>query len=222
MKAGDPKAALATVRDARLDLERRRVPVPAELFLVQAAAAYRSGDFPAADGAAQEALVHTSKDGDTVARAWFIRGLVAAQRAEAGALAQAIAALTPSKQADLQADREELEGRAALLESRPSDALGLFERSAANRQQALDYRGMARALSLAGEAALRSNRPAEAADLLLRAGRSALLQGDNSTALPLLKRADELARQTAQPAIVDEVARIRRAAAERASSKGRT
>jgi uncharacterized protein HemX len=81
---------------------------------------------------------------------------------------------------------------------------------------------MARALSLAGEAALRSNRPAEAADLLLRAGRSALLQGDNSTALPLLKRADELARQTAQPAIVDEVARIRRAAAERPSSKGRT
>jgi hypothetical protein len=62
----------------------------------------------------------------------------------------------------------------------------------------------------------------EAADLLLRAGRSALLQGDDSSALPLLTRAEELARQTAQPGIVAEVSRLRRAAAERSSSKGRT
>jgi hypothetical protein len=215
MKAGDSNAALVTVRRARLDLERRHAPVPAELFLVQAAAAYRSGDFAAADAAAQDALGRTSGDGDTAPRAWFIRGLVAAQRGNVEGLVQAIGALAPSKQADLQADREELEGRAALLDGRPNQALSLFQRSAANRQQALDYRGMVRALSLAGEAALRSSRPAEAADLMLRAGRSAFLQGDRSTAQSLLKRAEELAQQTSQSHIIEEIARLRKATAER-------
>lgn len=214
MKGGDAKAALATVRDARLDLERRRAPVPAELFLVQAAAAYRSGDFTTADSAAQEALGRVSKDGDTAPRAWFIRGLVAAQRGDATALAQAIAKLPPSKEADLQADRQELEGRAALLDNRATDALDLFQRAAANRQQALDYRGMARALALAADAASRAGRTAEAADLAMRAGRSALLQGDTATALPLLRQADELARQSGQSGIVDEVARLRKIAAK--------
>ena len=217
MKAGDSKGALVTAREARTNLERRGAPVPAELFLVQAAAAYRLGDLAAADKAAQETLAIPSKDTDAAARAWFIRGLVAAQRADATSLGQAIAALPPSKQADLEADRDELMGRAALLAGRSGDALALFEKSAANRQQALDYRGMARALGLAGEASLRSGQTAAAADFYLRAGRSALLQGDNAAATPLLKQAEDLARQTAQPGIVNEVTRLRRAAAERAA-----
>ena len=217
MKAGDPKAALATVRDVRADLDRRHVQIPAGLFLVQAAAAYRNGDLGGATAAAQEALDRPAKDPDTAPRAWFIRGLVAADRSDGATLNQAIAALPPTTQADLEADRQELQGRAALLDNRPADALALFEHSATNRQQALDYRGMARALSFAGDAALRSNRAAEAADLFLRAGRSALLQGDTATALPLLKRAEDLARQTAQTSIVEEVARLRKAAAERAA-----
>src|ERR1700716_2233918 len=56
MKAGDSKAALATVRDARAELDRRHVQIPAELFLVQAAAAYRNGDLGTAAAAAQDAL----------------------------------------------------------------------------------------------------------------------------------------------------------------------
>src|SRR5262249_20664179 len=83
MKAGDSKAALATTRDARTNLERRGAPVPAELFLVQAAAAYRLGDYSAADTGAQETLAAPAKDADAAARAWFIRGLVAAHRADA-------------------------------------------------------------------------------------------------------------------------------------------
>jgi predicted small lipoprotein YifL len=217
MKSGDAKAALVTVREALGDLDRRRAAVPAELFLVQAAAAYRSGDLSGAAAAAQEALGRTPKDPDTVPRGWFIRGLVAAERGDGAGLAQAIAALPPSKQADLSADRQELQGRAALLANTPAEALALLQQSAASRQQALDYRGMARALALAGDAALRSNHAAEAADLFLRAGRSALLQGDNATALPLLKRAEDLARQTGQPGIVEEVARLRKVAAERAA-----
>jgi hypothetical protein len=217
MRAGDPKAALATAREARTELDRRRAAVPAELTLVQAAAAYRSGDLGGAAAAAQEVLDRGAKDPDAIARAWFIRGLVAADRADAATLAQSIAALAPSKQADLEADRQELQGRAAMLDNRTAEALSLFEQSAANRQTALDYRGMARALSQSGDAALKSGRTADAADLFLRAGRSALLQGDTALALPLLKRAEELGRQTGQSSIVDEVARLRRVAAEQTS-----
>ncbi len=216
MKAGDPKGAVATAREARSELVRRRAPVPPELILVQAAAAYRSGDLGAAAGAAQEVLDSGAKDPDVVRRAWFIRGLVAADLSDAAGLAQAIAALSPpSKQADLEADRQELQGRAALLANDSAGALSLFEQSASNRQQALDYRGMARALSLAGDAALRSGRAADAADLFLRAGRSALLQGDMAMATPLLKRAEDLGKQTGQTGIVEEVTRLRKVAAER-------
>ena len=156
-----------------------------------------------------------AKDQDAVRRAWFIRGLVSADRSDTAGLAQAIAALPPTKQADLDADRQELQGRAALLANDSAAALGLFEQSASNRQQALDYRGMARALSLAGDAALRSGRAADAADLFLRAGRSALLQGDMAIATPLLKRAEDLGKQTGQTGIVEEVTRLRKVAAER-------
>jgi len=216
MRAGDAKEALRTVREARSDLDRRRFAVPAELFLIQAAAAYRSGDLAGAYAATQEVLDRTSKDPDTRPRAWFIRGLVAADRGDGTALAQAITALPASKQADLEADRQELVGRAALLGNQPAEALAAFEQSAANRQQALDYRGMARVLALAGDAALRLNRTADAADFFLRAGRSSLLQGDTARALPLLKRAEDLARQTSQKDVVDEVVRLRKVAADRA------
>jgi hypothetical protein len=144
---------------------------------VQAAAAYRSGDGAGAYGAAQQVLDATPKDAETTARAWYIKGIVLAERGDGAGLRQAIAALPPSKSADLEADRQELQGRAALLDNRPGDAFAAFEQSAGNRQQALDYRGMARALALAGDAALRSNRAADAAVYFLRAGRSTLLQG---------------------------------------------
>ena len=216
MKAGDPKGAVATVRETRAELDRRRAAVPPELILVQAAASYRSGDLGAAGGAAQEVLDRGAKDPDVVRRAWFIRGLVAADRSDAAGLTQATGALAaPTKQADLEADRQELQGRAALLANDSAGALTLFEQSATNRQQALDYRGMARALSLAGDAALRSGRAADAADLFLRAGRSALLQGDTATAAPLLKRAEDLGKQTGQTGIVEEVTRLRKVAADR-------
>ncbi len=222
MRSGQSKAALATVREARAELDRRRATVPAELVLVQAAAAYRTGDLGGAQAAANEAIAGTAGDPDTLARAWFIRGLVAADRNDGAALAEAIAALSARKpslssKADLTGDLQELQGRAALLDNRAAEAFALFEQSAANRQQAIDYRGMARALALAGNAALQLSRPRDAADLFLRAGRSALLQGDPEAALPLLKRAEELARQTGQQDITEEVGRLRKSATVPAS-----
>jgi tetratricopeptide (TPR) repeat protein len=212
MRSGNSKEAIATVRQAETELGRRRVPVPAELSLVLAAASYRAGDLTAAAAAAQQAIGRSASDPDTASRSWFIRGLVAADQSDGAMLAQAIAALKPSKNADLEADRQELLGRAALLRGQADGAIAEFERSAAYRQQALDYRGMTRSLAFAGEAAVRADRRGEAAVYYLRAGRSALLQGDTAGSAPLLTRSAELAKQTGQDSIVDEIARLRREA----------
>jgi len=210
MRVGNPKEAIATVRQAQAELGRRRVTIPPELSLVLAASSYRAGDPAGAAAAAQLVVGSNSRDPDTMSRAWFILGLVAADQGDGAILAQAIAVLKPSKVADLEADRLELQGRAALLADRPGDAIGNFEGCAVNRQQALDYRGMTRALAQAGAAALRADRRADAAVYFLRAGRSALLQGDQTLSSTLLKQADELARQTSQDSVVDEITRLRR------------
>jgi hypothetical protein len=220
LKAGDAKGAVESVRSVQNELDRRHAAIPAELSLVQAAASYRLGDTASAATAAQQALERPASDADTPPRAWFIRGLVAADRRDRTVLGEAIGALKPGKSADLEGDRLELAGRAALIDEQPADALSLFVRSAASRQQTLDYRGMARALSWAGEASLRLRRDAEAADYFLRAGRSALLQGDGAMALPLLKRAEDLARQTGQDSIVDEIVRLRASPRARLASSG--
>jgi hypothetical protein len=213
MKAGDPKAAVATAQAAEAELKRRGATGPAELSLVQAAASYRAGNLSGASSAAQQALDRPAGDPDTKPRAWFIRGLIAADQGDGATLSRAIAALGAAKSPDLLGDRLELQGRAALLGNQPAEALGDFEQSADKRRLSLDYRGMARSLSLAGDASLRLGRSADSANFFLRAGRSALLQGDKAMALPLLKRADELAKQTGQTTIVNEVTRLRREAA---------
>jgi len=210
MQAGDSKSALETVRETRSELDRRHAPVPSELILVQAAAAYRTGDGAGADQAAQEVLDHPPGNADAVARAWYIKGIVAAERADRAVLAQAIAALPATKTPrGPDGDRDELLGREAALDGRFAEAKTFFELSAAERQQLLDYHGMARALALAGEAALKTNRTADAAELFLRAGRSDLLQGDEAAGLALLQRAESAARASNQQAVIDEVGRLR-------------
>src|SRR5215472_18329749 len=62
-------------------------------------------------------------------------------------------------------------------------------RAAELRQTTLDYRGLARALALEGVAAERAGDKVAAADLFLRAGRSAVMQGDQSNARVWLGRA---------------------------------
>jgi hypothetical protein len=209
MQTGDSKAALATVRETRAELERRHAPAPSELILVQAAATYRLGDAVGADQAAQEVLDRPVGNPEAAARAWYIKGIVAAERGERAVLAQAIAALPAAKLSASDGDRDELLGRQAVLDGHLVEAQATFERSAGTRQQLLDYRGMARALALAGDAALKAGRSSEAAVLFLRAGRSDLLQGDEPAALALLQKAESAASESNQKAVIDEVVRLR-------------
>ena len=212
LRAGVAADAVGTVREIRAELERRRQPAPAELLLVQAAAAYRLGAADEAMAAAQEVLARTPLPPETATRAWFLRGAISADRGDTQGVAQALAAIPPSTQPDQEADRRELGGRAALLSGAFDRAALEFEQAADQRRLALDYRGMARALAFAGDATLRQGRTADASVYFLRAGRSALLQGDAATGRALLDRADQLARESGTPGVSAEVERVRKAA----------
>jgi hypothetical protein len=213
LRAGSVDDAAGTVRETRAELERRRQPPPAELFLVQAAIAYRRGAADEALAAVQEVLARSPRDSQTATRAWYIRGAVAADRGDGQSLAQAVAAIPASAHPDQEADRLELAGRAALLSGEADTAMTSFEQAADQRRLALDYRGMTRALSFCGEAALSLGRRTDASVYFLRAGRSAMLQGDAQTGRTLLWRADQLARQSGAIDVVAEIERVRKAAA---------
>ena len=161
------------------------------MLLAEATALYRTGAAAEADRAAQ--LIQRSEDADAVARATFLRGLIADNRGDEAALATAADALARAKTPPFEADSAELSARLALLRSDPSRARQQAARAAELRQTTLDYRGLARALAIEGAAAERTGNKIAAADLFLRAGRSASAQGDKTSARDWLRRAMSLA-----------------------------
>jgi hypothetical protein len=191
LRANAPDKALADARATRIELERRGAkPFPA-LLLAEATALYRTGAAAEADRAAQ--LVERGEDADAVARATFLRGLIADDRGDEEGLATAADALTRTKTPPFEADSAELSARLALLRSDPSQARQQAARAAELRQTTLDYRGLARALAIEGAAAERTGDKIVAADLFLRAGRSAAAQDDKKSASVWLRRAASLA-----------------------------
>jgi hypothetical protein len=202
LRANAPARALAVARATREELERRgQAPFPA-LVLAEATATYRTGDPAAADRLA--ARVQQAGDADAAARATFLRGLMADERDDAAGLAAAAAALRPTTEPALQADAAELTARIALRRGAFDGAEAEAARAVLLRQEALDYRGLARALALQGQAALKLDRPKIAADLYLRAGRSAAAQGDGEAARPWLAQARALADDPGVARAVDE------------------
>jgi hypothetical protein len=191
LRANVPDKALADARATRIELERRgSKPFPA-LLLAEATALYRTGAAAEADRAAQ--LIQRGEDADAVARATFLRGLIADDRGDEAGLATAADALTKAKTPPFEADSAELAARLALLRSDPSQARQQAARAAELRQTTLDYRGLARALAIEGAAAERTGDKIVAADLFLRAGRSAAAQDDKKSASAWLRRAASLA-----------------------------
>jgi len=203
LRTGSAATALATSQATRAEVVRRGgVPRP-ELLLVEAAALYRVGDGRGAADLAEAIVVMPDAGTETRARASFVRGLVAADERDEPALAQAVARL-PSAEGPIAADKEELEGRLALLRGDPPAAREVLLRAADRRRDALDYRGMARALALAAEAAQAEGREREAADLYLRAGRSAQLGDDKAEAGRWLGAARDLAQRNDVPDVAAE------------------
>jgi hypothetical protein len=191
LRADAPDKALADARATRIELERRGAkPFPA-LLLAEATALYRTGAAAEADRAAQR--IQQSEDADAVARATFLRGLIADDRGDGAGLATAADALTSARTPPFEADSAELSARLALRRGDLAHAREQAAHAAGLRQATLDYRGLARALAIEGVAVERAGDKIAAADLFLRAGRSAAAQGDKTSARDWLRRATSLA-----------------------------
>jgi len=200
LRANAPEDALATTTRIRAELGRRgTTPAPA-LLLAEATALYRTNDAKAADALAGE--IEAAADRDVAAGASFLRGLIGDETGNADSLQAAHQRLSGANTPIRIADRQELEARLALRQNDPARARSAAVQSANTRQEILDYRGMARSLSVAGRAAAQAGDNEAAADFYLRAGRSAAAQGDATTARPWLQRTRELSRDPA----IDEAA----------------
>jgi hypothetical protein len=217
LRANQPADALATARRARAELARRGGSAFPALDLAEATALYRTGD--ATSAASMAARLQNGSDRETATAASFLRGLIADERHDKAGLqaaeqalrqtmAAALAASPPpaiqpqdqpgagALRPETQADAAELQARLARQNGNFAQARAAALQSADLRRGLLDYRGLARALSVAADAARQAGDPS-AADLYLRAGRSAAAQGDPATARPWLEQAIRLSHDPA-------------------------
>lgn len=195
LAANQPKQALATVRMTRADLARRGAASFAALDLAEAVACYRVGEKE--EGSRIAAQVEAGVDPVAATRASFLRGLIADENNDSPALDQAIARLARDGSVPAQADMAELSARRDIRRGTLVAAIAEAERAVDLRRSDADYRGMARALSVAADAELRAGKAPEAAALYLRAGQSAAAQGDEQMARQSLRRATELSHDAA-------------------------
>jgi hypothetical protein len=194
LRANRAQDALTTTQQARAELIRRGNQPSASLILAEATARYRLGRRDDADALAAE--IEASGDADAAAGASFLRGLLADEAGDEAGLRAALSRLAGATAPLRQADRLELQARLALHQKDFPGAQSAALQAANIRQEALDYRGMARALAVAGLAAEQAGQREEAADLYLRAGRSAAAQADADTAKPWLQHVLELTQDS--------------------------
>jgi hypothetical protein len=188
--ANEPRQALASVRLTRIELARRRAPSFPALDLAEATAHYRVGEKQESDRLALEAA--SGGDAAIAARAIFLRGLIADDRGDAAGLSDAISSLKQPTSDDQRADVAELSARRDLRQGAFEPASTEAQRAADLRRGLLDYRGMARALSIAGDAEARAGDAQAAAAFYMRAGQSAAAFGDAQSARLWLRRSIEL------------------------------
>jgi hypothetical protein len=201
LAANRPKPALAAARMTRAELARRGASAFFALLLAEATALYRLGEKDASDRLATQ--VESGNDATAAARASFLRGLIADEANDLAGLDQALAHLAQPTSDDQRADVDELQARRYLRQGAFQVAFDEAAHAADLRRKILDYRGMARALSVAADAAARAGHTEAAAELYMRAGQSAVAQGDADAARAWLSRVRELGsdpalRQVAQ------------------------
>jgi hypothetical protein len=207
LAAGDAAAAQRVAREARLELNRRNRAATPGLVLVEAAALHRLGRAAEADPLARQVVLRAGEDPPAALRARFLLGLSAAGRGDVAGVAAQEAALAGTADPAFQADAVELAAHAALLRGNAQRAADDAAAAALLRQQALDYRGLSRALALEGAARATLGDLPRAADLYLRAGQGAAQRGERADARRWLAEASRLARAANRPAILAAVRR---------------
>lgn len=124
----------------------------------------------------------------------FLRGLIASKQGDTDRLLEAIVSLGQPELPQLNADRYELMGHLAMAEQHWDEAVKAFEEATELRREVRDYRGMVKALALAGKASEKAGYTNDASVRYLRAGRSAALQGQFDQAYNWLSRAEQIAK----------------------------
>jgi tetratricopeptide (TPR) repeat protein len=206
LRSGLLEEARAAVDAAKVELTWGEHAVPAYLLLLEATLRYRTRETPAAWSLSEQILASAPEaEPEVIARAHFLRGLMATERADTARLREAMAALEHASNPELRADHAELRGHLALAGRDLEVAMQAFDSAAELRRMSLDYSSMARALAKAGEAAERNGRQQVAAVYYLRAGRSVFQLGQRQEAVDWLKRAQLLAKQTGDAHTLQEV-----------------
>jgi hypothetical protein len=190
LAANHPKQALATVLTTRAELALRGAASFPALDLAEAYSLYRIGQKQASDQMA--ARVEAGADTVAAARASFLRGLIADETGNTAELDTALAHLAQPVSADQQGDADELLARRDLRQGAFDAATAQAVRAADLRRTILDYRDMARALSVAADAQLRAGNTQVAAEFYMRAGQSAAAQHDADVARVWLRMVMEI------------------------------
>ena len=176
-----------------------------DFLLLEATILYLSGDSDEAWKITDRILATPTQASSIIeSKTHFLQGLIASQRGDTEKLHAAIVSLGQPKQPLLRADRQELLGRLAMAEHNWDAAIEAFDEATKLRREALDYRGMVKVLALAGKASEKAGRAKQASIRYLRAGRSALLQGQFDGALKWLNRAAQIAKNAGEEQIVQE------------------
>jgi hypothetical protein len=192
---GDAAAALAVAQDVRAGLMRRGRNASAGLLLAEATALFRLGRVLPAEELARIVSARGAEHAEAALRARFLLGLIAAGRSDARGVAAARAGIGAPVDIAFRADAVELDAATALLRGDAAAARIQAIAAAELRRQALDYRGLSRALAAEAVALERLGEPLAAADAYLRAARGAAARGEAADAQRWLAAAGRLARR---------------------------
>ncbi|MCE2576940.1 hypothetical protein LDL36_00130 [Komagataeibacter sp. FNDCR1] len=177
--------ALSTVASTRAALSVRGAQSDdTGLDLVQAGALYRLGRFD--EAASAVALAARASDPAIVEKAQLLSGIIADARGDRTTLDSAgtyFAQLPRTSAWSWLADAQEIAARRLLVEG--GDAQTAYQdamQAVSARQTHVEYRDMARGLSVAARAAGQAGNASQAADLYMRASQSAQKEGDTQNA----------------------------------------
>jgi tetratricopeptide (TPR) repeat protein len=197
--------ASEVIQQAKTEMAMAGQSVAADFFLLEATVLHLQEDSDAAWKITDQILAATPPASSIIqSKTYFLRGLIAGKQGDTDKLREAIASMGQPNLLQLRADRHELLGHLALLEQEWEKAIEAFETVAELRREALDYRGMVKALALAGKASEKAGHANEAAIRYLRAGRSAALQGQFDHALNWLNQAEQIAKSAGEVQIVQK------------------
>jgi tetratricopeptide (TPR) repeat protein len=213
LQLGEYDNARSALREAALEAVRAGAPT-ADIASLESLVAYLQGKPEDATALVNGVLADKKSQAEDRLQATLVQGQIACDRKDAAGALSAVeqakkligTGVTPNFAAGI----AELEGRIALLQNNAPVAAERFDKQAEFLRQGKLYGDMVRALSRAADAYSEANQPALATDRYYRAARSALAQNATSSPRTLMEKASAQAEKSADPALVDRVAQLRK------------